>query len=187
MSTVGNKGGPYRDLQADNYPAITVLSEFQRAIHDGGAYGLSQHGSIGAAPGAVQFLGIVGDKEIHFDSFAVALQKGGVHIHLYEAPTITANGTPVTPISKNRARLVPATLQTFTAPSLSAKGTLLFDTLPPLTGVGVNVSSTDGGITEGWILKKDTAYLFELLNTDTSACNFDIVFEWHESTISLGA
>lgn len=186
MSTVGNKGGPYRDIQGGEYPALTIVDEFQRAVHDGQAYSLSAHGQLAAAPGVVQFLGLVGDKEVHFDGFIAQLQKGGVHVHLYEAPTVTLNGTPAPVYTKNRAKIIAATLQTFSAPTIAAKGVQIYNTLPPLTGSGVNVSPSEGNISGGWVLKKNTAYLFELENTDNSTTNFDVVFEWHESNISLG-
>lgn len=173
----------------DELGGIITYNEQNHAIHKGLTYTVGGHDTLAASPAAgykYAFLGRVGDKQVHFDGFDAKFEQGGVHIHLFESPTVTDPGTPIAPKRKNRAVNIPATMLTYAQPTVSAEGESIYDTLPPLTGGGANVQPTNGSISEGWLLKENTDYLFVLENTSLiKTVDFDVVFEWHESDIIL--
>lgn len=163
---------------------VAVNDELQNAIHSGNAYGLDADGTI-AATSSLYFLGITGAKQIHFDVISADFQKGGVRLWLYEAPTVTANGTAQTTANLNFASANVSTMSVFLSPTITANGTKKSSKFFPLTGVGVNVAPRSGDIAGGRILKPNTKYLFRLENTDSSTCSFGANFVWHDSDVLL--
>lgn len=182
MSTVGNGGR--KDIQGA-YKALTVVTENQRAVHDGEEFSVDADGTLARAT-SLKLLGITGSKQIHFDEFMGKFSQGNIRITLYEAPTITTNGTQVPVVCSNFEKNAVAQLAVYSAPTTTANGTFKAKVNLPLTGGGANTSGAEGGIAGGRILKRNTAYLFIVENLDA---NIDTVyglnFNWHESDIIL--
>lgn len=184
MSTVGNNAGPYNEIQG-RYHGITVINEELRAIHDGLEFSIDADGTI-AKSTSISFLGITGDKQVHFDEFLGRFSQGGIRVEIFEAPTVTTTGTPLVPICSNFEANTTAQLQVFASPVVSANGTRKENKFFPKTGQGVNVSPTAGGIAGGRVLKRNDVYLFLITNEDTvNDIAFGIEFDWHESEIIL--
>jgi len=195
FKTIGNTTGGHavqvsltdcmgNPIIADPTGSLSTVTEPQNAVHSGDAYSFDLDGSV-PATSSLYLMGATGSKQIHFDLFLANLQKGGIRLWLYEAPTTTANGTAQTPINMNFNSTKTSTLSLFLSPTITANGTKKVSEFFPLTGTGVNVSPATGEIAGGRVLKPNTKYLFRIENIDNSSCLFGIVFEWHDSDYIL--
>lgn len=164
---------------------IYVNDESQHAIHSGDSYSFDYDGTL-AGSTSLYFMGITGDKQVHFDEISGNFQKGGIRLWLYETPATTANGTAQTPANMNFASTNTTTLSLYSAPTITDNGTKKLSRYFPLTGVGVNVIPQSGSIAGGRVLKANTKYLFRVENTDLTSCSFGINFVWHDDNTVLG-
>jgi hypothetical protein len=167
----------------DKLGYIASSTEQQTEIHNGNMFGLDKEGTIPASSSIV-LLGKVGAKEIHFHSITGQFAKGGIRISLFEAPTTTLNGTPVSGKNFNRNYSDAHTIQIFNAPTVTDNGTPLPSIFHPLTGVGVNILNANLSIGGGRVLKRNTDYLIKIENTDSSTVAYGINLLWSESTVS---
>lgn len=164
---------------------LYVNNEMQHAIHSGDSYSFDYDGTLNAST-SLYFLGVTGNKQIHFDAIHADFQKGGVRLWLYEAPVTTADGTAQASVNMNFASANVSTLSLFSAPTLTSNGTKKVSHFFPLTGRGVNVVPASSDIAGGRVLKTNTKYLFRIENIDTSACTFGVNFIWHDDDNILG-
>lgn len=182
MSTVGNGG--FKDIQGP-YNALTVVTETNRAKHDGTDFSVDAEGTLIRAT-ALVILGVTGSKQVHFDEFIGRFSQGNVRISLYEAPTVTANGTPISTTCSNFEQNNPSQLAVYSTPTVTTNGVRKALVRLPLTGGGANVSGAEGGIAKGRVLKRNTQHLFIIENLDANVdITYGLNFEWHESGIIL--
>lgn len=172
------------DIVADPTGGVAVISELQAAIHRGDAYSFDVDGTVGIET-SLYFVGIIGDKQVHFDNMSINIEKGDIRLWIYESPTLTDNGTPQTPVNMNFASGNTSSLSLYSDPTITDNGTKKVSIFFPLTGGGANTSPAEGGIASGRVLKANTTYLFRLENLDNSACSFGIDFVWHDSDYIL--
>lgn len=161
---------------------IYVLSEMTHGIHKGDAYSFSADGSILGAS-SLYFMGVTGNKQIHFDLFSGDFQKGGIRISFYESPTTTLDGTAQTPINMNFASANISTMLLYSTPTITTNGTIKATKFLPITGSGSNIPPAAGELAGGRVLKANTKYLFRIENTDAVACSFGVNFVWHDSDV----
>lgn len=119
-------------------------------------------------------------KEIHL--LVVISSAPGVTVTIFEAPTVTANGSAVNPRNSNRNfNDNSATLQVFKSPSVNANGTQLeTEEIGSGTASGKFNGATSNDRNEAEIvLKKNTAYLISIV---TLSANTDITTKlfWYE-------
>jgi hypothetical protein len=113
-----------------------------------------------------------------------ATTEGSSRFAFFEAPTPTADGTPVTIYNNNRLSTNTATPLVFHTPSFNATGTLLYvDLLPAGFGSTAGGASGGGPIREGseWILKPSTDYLLESINRTGSAIGMALAVSFYEA------
>lgn len=109
-------------------------------------------------------------------SLAVGTTAGPVLISLYEAPTISNNGTPITPVNQNRVLNIPSVTQVWGSPTVSGTGTLL----QQHRIVGEKHLGGEGESFPDWLLKPDTYYLFTIQNISGSSIDVSYSFDWIE-------
>ena len=159
------------------------MDEFSNAVHEGIAFSISEDGQLAATGGADThyFLGRTGSKEMHFAGFHMNASNGNFTVHLYEAPTLSADGTPVTPINRNRASATVSTVSAFFNPTVTSTGTFLeHDHTYDTGGVGSNLASGAGELTIDWVLAANTDYLIEIVNLNATTLDYTIKFQWAE-------
>jgi hypothetical protein len=179
-----DKNGVPRNV-IDPEGGFAAYDEHTHAIHKGQSFGFDGSGTL-AAGATVLFLGKVGAKQVHFDAFSGQFSAGAIQIELFEAPTITNDGSVQTPYRLNRAVANTNTMGLFAAPTVSANGTKIGGVFLPASGGGANANPTEGGIASGRVLAQNTNYLFKVTNTGgVTAITYGIVFEWHESDVIL--
>lgn len=156
--------------------AIIVIELEHSKIHQGKGWEVSiEAGSIGAGA-SFNVLYKINEGRPHLRNYSVAVSDGPVTVRLFEEPTVTANGTEVTPRNRNRAESDINGVQVFTGPTLTADGTRLETTFLPALGnkVGGNVNSAY----EEWILN-DEYYLLRITNGSNSSITAVINAFWY--------
>lgn len=111
-------------IASDPSGATFVIDPFGHAVHMGKAYSITTAGTI-AGETTKYMLSLGGNKEVHFDKFRLTASNGNMTVALYENPTVTANGTLLTPMSRNRSDIQAATKFTYANPTVTTEGTLL--------------------------------------------------------------
>jgi hypothetical protein len=97
-----------------------------------------------------------------------------VWIQIYEAPTTTANGTPVTCYNRNRNTVGSPTTTIFVTPTVTAAGTLITSTI---VGSGEKAGGAGRDANE-WDLKSNTNYLVRI--TGKTPGNVCMRFQFYE-------
>ncbi|MCW8932205.1 MAG: hypothetical protein OQL19_18470 [Gammaproteobacteria bacterium] len=170
----------------DEVGGLVVIDEVISNIHSGFAFGIDASGTL-AASSSLVLLGDVGDKEVHFNQIDGNFSQGNIRITLYEAPTITANGTPLTPYALNRANIQANTIQVYSAPTVTANGTSIGSKFLPLSGGGANTQPVNGSIANSRVLKRNTKYLMVITNETTNdTVDFGVNIVWTEPVNQLG-
>lgn len=111
---------------------------------------------------SIDMLFRIGARDVHI---LPQMSAGGdATLETFEAPTTSADGTPVTVINRNRTRtdITPLALA-FDGPTITDPGTLL-DTLVLAGGSGGNSQGGDAVFETEWIFAPNTDYLFRLTN-----------------------
>lgn len=152
-----------------------TLTYLHHKIHQGNCFAVSQLTDDVADDANLDFLLVVGAKEAHITFEGSS--EGLAWNFLYESPTITANGTEVTPRNRNRESSVTSTVTVYSGPSVSAVGTLLFTGLFP-GGVGNKTVGGSSSERNEWILASNTTYLGRITNKagDTKDISFTATF-----------
>lgn len=166
----------------DKLGYLATTTEMLSEIHNGKAFSISLDGSIGVAS-SILMLGRVGDKEIHFHNINGTFGKGNIRITLFEDPTITAEGTPITATNMNRAFTDTHTMSVFTAPTVTDNGLDIGSVFFPITGGGAHTAGATGGIAGGRVLKRNTDYIMKIENTDNAEVSFGTSLIWVESNV----
>lgn len=168
-------------MQSDPNGGIYVVDELSHGVHEGRAFVVSQDGSL-LSGASLYMLGKVGAKEAHFHGFNISASDGDISVHLYENPTVTADGTPAVAVNKNRRSTNVATLEVFGGATVSSDGTVLeHDHTYGTGGVGSNTSGGTGALDEDWVLAPNTNYLVKIDNHGASTVEFTAKFTWSEN------
>lgn len=164
-----------------------TTSELNTSIHNGFCFSYDADGVI-PKNSSIMLLGKTGNKEVHFHSFGGLFEKGDVRITLYEAPTVTANGTPVFGANMNFTYQDDHELLIFSAPTITNNGVKKASVFAPISGGGANVHPSTLGIAGGRVLTKNTDYLIVVTNLDTNAaCAYGVNFIWSENPHNTGS
>ena len=148
------------------YHSLSMLDQEHAMIHQSRGFTAAARTTIANGGGVVDFLGIVPPGVFpHFRHITVALDGGPFDIDFYEAPTVSANGTPVSAYNNNRNSIVGSQLLVFSAPTILTVGTLLEPILIPGTKQSGSLGSD---ASNEWILKQDTLYLIRITNNTAS-------------------
>jgi len=146
-------------------------------IHQGKGWEVSiEAGSIGAGASYNVLFKVIEGRP-HLRQYSVAVSDGPVTVRLFEAPTVTANGTEASPRNRNRAESDINGVQVFTGPTITADGTRLETSFLPALGnkVGGNV----GSFYEEWILN-EANYLLRITNGSNSSVTAVINAFWYD-------
>ena len=157
-----------------------VVDELSHAVHVGTAFTVSNTGTI--APAAtISMLGRTGAKEVHFHGFQIAASDGNMSVHMYEAPTVTAEGTPIAIIARNRISDILPTHSVFAAPTVTDVGIMLEHSHVFSTGSqGSHLAGGAGALSEDWLFKPNTDYLIQITNDGSVDLDFLAKFVWSE-------
>ena len=159
---------------------VTVPSVTQH-IHEGNCFDVSGTGTLNATTQAsYTFVSVIGDIPMHFHSFDVTADDGPVTIELIESPTVTVQGSAVTPLNRNRASTITSDASVY-ANSTVTDGTVLATRQIYGGDVGAHGQGGSGAIAEEWVLSPNTTYAVRITNDDLLASvNFSASFFYYE-------
>lgn len=159
--------------------ALATVNTVHYKVHDGVTYQVSYKSPEGADiadNGNVTLLIRAGAMELDL-TFSVAA-GGDCEIEFRESPTVTANGTALTPRNMNRAYSDSPTASAFQGPTYTG-GTLLANYLNPGGTKNQSVGGTARNNTE-WVLAANTSYIIRGINRSGGAVPLSIVLQWYE-------
>ena len=172
----GQRQGPATvDRVSKNLVFIDIIHHH---IHDGDMFQADRLEEGVANDGTVEMLIKVPAGGVAHASFT-AQAGGDARLQLFEGPTITADGTPVTPVNRNRTSTKVSAVSVFHTPTTSAAGTPLPDKLI----AGGSGGNSAGGQTEPfaeWNLKADEDYLFRITNISGVAQNIGLEVDFYD-------
>ena len=159
----------------------TSIPELNSGVHEGVAFSITSYNTALANAGTLVMFGMTGVKEVHFLGVDFTTNAGGWLIELYEAPTITANGTLQTPINLNFESTNTNGMTLYSGGTVSANGTLKLSKHLHSVGTGsANRVDTSGSLSSGMILKKNTSYMFRITNNSGATNPYEVTLEWVE-------
>ena len=173
------RDGAVADVEPIN-EALVVQGEVHTNIHRGRWYTASKSVSV-ASSGTEDFLIVVDASVSMHARFSLAVQHT-MAFSVYEQPTVSANGSAITTVNRNRFSANTPTGVIYSAPTVTGVGTLMFDGYIP-GGDKHTASGGTGGGFEEWILKTGFSYLFRVSNTlisPAAAGNIGLIVDWYE-------
>ena len=160
---------------------LLVMETNHISIHAGEAFVLSgEYSTLAAGATLYMLMDSSAAAAVHFTQFAILSTGGPIEIGLYEAPTVTGNGTEVTAINKNREIATEPASITYIGSTVTADGTLLLDETILATGTGSNTIGLIQSASEEWIFDTSKLYLWKIINNDNGAVDLHFTFYWHE-------
>lgn len=115
-------------------------------------------------------------KRIHF-VFMIESGAGDIKVEFFENPTVTLNGTSLTPINHNRNSSKVSVLQVFVDPTITVDGDLLICLQSGTTTAGGKASGSVTHLDE-FILRQNTIY--QMKTTTLATVDVSSEFEWYE-------
>ncbi len=119
------------------------------------------------------------DKFAHL-IFSVGSTGGQTLVEMYEAPTVSNVGTPEPVFNRNRNYPDTPTTLLYETPTFSAHGVRI-----DRATYGTTYKKSIGGggrSSSELVLKKNTMYLFRVVELDVAATVTNITFDWYEHT-----
>lgn len=159
----------------DNFGSLKTIDVLNSTVHAGIAFTYAGVASIPAA-GHAYFHGKTGDITSHLMGFFVKTDAAPLTIEFFEEPTVTANGTQVPAIARNRQSSNPCLMQVFANPTITNDGTQLL--IGKILGNQQTVASSN--LDGEWLLKKNTSYTFKITNNSNQTANIGAGFNWIE-------
>ena len=156
--------------------ALTTITYAHHELHEGDMY-LAFH-RVDLSNGQVFDFSVITPNTTKWPHMVIeADAEFEAMMQIWEAPTLSNNGTPKAAYNKNRNVVNPATTIVNHTPTVTATGsTLIFE---DQWGAG----KKEGGgarALEEWIFKQDTKYLVRFTNMVTTANYLVVHFNWYE-------
>lgn len=165
----------------DGLVSVRIVNIEHSVINNGAAF---QVGDIfegiandGVAEGLFQVT-----NEMHVVLQVVSV--GDCYLRIFENPTFSAAGTPMTIFNKNRTSTKPSGNTVTHTPTLTDDGTELTPTFIPGGSGGTATSAQTVGFAGEAILKAGNDYLFRIINKSGQARTIGAKLEWYEPALA---
>lgn len=163
-------------LLAPSSRTIAVSSDLQLARQIGQYYHLSGKSTLASSATAYFLAVIPAGVNVEVGVLSVTASGGPMDLTLYEAPTVSAAGTPMSPVNTNR-NYSGSDIAVSSNPTVSSAGTQLtynlLDATNKVGGVGISGFS-------GFCLRDSESYLFKIVNNSSQTETVGFTFEWIE-------
>ena len=126
-----------------------------------------------------KLLGKSGEGRTHLANFFIRSEQGPLSIKILEAPTITDNGTLLTPINRNRNSTKTSNTTPYSQPT-SSGGVAIYESAVHEVGGGAHVQGGESEMPGMIILKDNTDYTFEITNSGASDTQISFSILWCE-------
>jgi len=172
------------EVRVDPFSGSAVMIDSEHAhIHAGEGYDIS--GRISAlGNGATAYFYIVPTVGIHWRDFTIKSTKAPTLIELFEDPTIAVDGegTPVTPINRNRYSSNTSGISVYSGPTITDDGTILY-TDETLDIGGPTKGGDVGNLPLEWVLTPASTYALKITNNGGVNADLTYQFFWYELNI----
>lgn len=162
-----------RDAQSYD-KTLATSSDIKAFNNRGQLFDLSQKIELTGLQ-TLYLVGKTNGSSVHFNFEQYAATAGGIEIRLLEGVTATG-GTPITPISRNRANIKTSTFTITAGATVTNTGAQLH--IQALTAD--KQTSDDTGDDVEWILAGDTFYALELKNLTNDVKTVYANLSWYE-------
>jgi len=181
-ATTSNAGdGVHYYLVCDNDGFLKTqqaMTRLNRAIKDGKYYAISDYDADVDTAAPKYWMVVTPNSTTRVKISATLSASGAGIMQLYEAPTVTDNGSALTIVNLNRVSASTSTATAFSDPTVTDDGTLLLTYMIPAGGVPKAVGSSVRQDTEV-ILKANTKYVFKF-TPDADNVSAGLVAAWFE-------
>jgi hypothetical protein len=161
---------------------LVAMGEVHAHIHKGTFFpaGLASAALAGSA--SLELFVITPASGTHHVRFAATV-GGESRAALFEATTVSANGAAITPQNRNRLSGNSASGQYFSAPTVTADGTPLFDGFIS-GGSGGNAIGGNAASFEEWILAQSTSYLVRVTNVTAQPIVAALQMDFYDTSLT---
>jgi len=174
-----NRGFNEQDGREENiqssYNMQKTITAVHARVHAKLAY---NHSGLNTVPagGYLRYLLRIGGTVFHLRDFAFKTTEGPAGVFLYEAPFVDTNSLGTQLVSRNLNRSVAVDSYDFAlyrdpfTNAASAGTELDYDLQPATSGGAIRAAGgSAGGPAIEWVLRQDTDYLIEFVNSSTNA------------------
>lgn len=160
--------------------SITVNSDETRMIVDGMTYQVYYENTSLANGGTQEFLLVTpaSPQAIHLQAIELTVDTGPDSIQIFEGCTVSANGTALTQINRNRNCTTASVLNVYRDPTVTGDGTEI--SKHKIFSAQNKTPITSLGDVDEWVLKYDTNYLVRFTNNSGGVGDVEIHMSWHE-------
>lgn len=159
--------------------ALIVLDSIEYAKRLGVYFSLSGRFDLASGASSYFLCRVNSAHRLIVGVMAISTTAGPLDSALYESPTLTSPGTPITPVNVNRTA-GPSNIQVFGGPAVTSDGTRIMYSLVP---AGHKDSGSGSSNFSGMILKQNTDYVFKVTNLGNSTATVAYNFEWIEEPV----
>ena len=177
-------------VQIRDGDAVTDVDKWDRAvitqaanhhnIHLGRTFTASYLDESVANDASLEFLVQTGALQAHMGLHANG--GGSFELYLFEGTTVSAAGTSLAAVQRNRTSSTTATATVTHTPTITADGTQL-EVEFIAGGTGGIASGSQGDFHEEWVLAPNTNYLVRVKNVAGVAEEMGLIIDWYEPTI----
>ncbi|OQW96062.1 MAG: hypothetical protein BWK79_00135 [Beggiatoa sp. IS2] len=168
VSGVGSLSSPYKPLHS---------TSIERNLEAGELFFHSGKHALANGATFKHLIVTPTDKRVQFIAWAIVALDSPMEAYFYEAPLLTAYGTPTVGVNQNRNNMLAHTSLLYEEPTISDNGLKLGEML--MSG-GKQMGTTLLSET-AWVLDFSTAYLINVKNVSGVATTITVSFHWIES------
>lgn len=171
---------PWKSLT--EHSSVRTISLDNSLTHQGKGF-LSNTYSLGILNAAYLRILIVTppDIDIHFRGWNIKSNNGPCYMLIYEGTVTSALGTILVSPNTNRQAINTSKLKVYRNPTVTTNGTSIIADFIGSSGGGahVTVGQPAGSDTE-WLLKRNTKYMIEILNSSGVTTDMSHSLLWYE-------
>lgn len=157
---------------------VPVVQTDHAQLHEGRSFHFSELIGSVADDDSQDYL-YVPNAGSHLRFWTVSAENGPLSITLYENPTVTDNGSQLSPLNMNRFSDNTSNMDMYKSPTVTSTGTLLnTDTMFNSRRDGAG-STSDFPLE--WILKTGNTYLVRITNTSNGTIDVSFNTEWYHT------
>ena len=158
--------------------SIITINELHALGHKGVVFSAAVKLTLPASD-VVYLTGLTGLSPVHWTSFGVASTAGEIEARLREN-VVATNGTPITPVCRNRNVPQVSQFELVALPTVSDIGDELDVIGIPGADIPAQIRPQSGGDNIEWVLKPETKYALEFTNLNATEKTVYGRFSWYE-------
>lgn len=162
---------------------LVTIDPVHHHVHEGRLFSTTHiKEALGASNSTYMLLRAGANNVPHFE-FTVNT-AGAARIDMFEGPTLTDDGTPLTEVNHDRSSSNTSDVSVFSEPTVSADGTLLLTDRVPSGVAGAKAGLGNVSGRAEWLLAPSTDYLIKITNQGNTAATVAASAVWYEEEVA---